>query len=99
MKNKPQQTPKTKKQFLDFFSKIPTDKWTTCGNYHTVDRRRSCAIGHAKNSFGHTIQVEAKLESLQANGLRLVEVNDQRSVSFPQRSAKERVLAFIKATM
>lgn len=99
MKNKPQQTLKSRDEFIQFFRRIPKKKWTTGGQF--CEHGRCCAYGHLGVRFSFSDSPSAQqlrqLETIHPSGRDVVATNDRRNDQFPQRSAKDRVIAWLKA--
>lgn len=83
---------KTAKEFYDFFSAIPEEKWTI-GTFLSEDGR-CCAMGHLGCSRDNTTAPGMALENIfQATGRFVTEVNDW---FYPRETPKQRILAALE---
>lgn len=86
---------KTAKEFHDFFSAIPEEKWTI--GAFLSDDGKCCALGHLGCSWDDTTENGMAIENIfQATGHCVTEVNDG---IYRGDTPKQRILAALEDAM
>lgn len=82
--------------FIDKFSSIPEDNWTT--DVFVSEDNKCCALGHCGVRYDRTTEEATALFRLFRNSrFSVVSVNDDEyPVAYPQTTPKQRVLAALR---
>lgn len=93
---------KTLKEFHQFFSEIPHEKWTS-GVFCQEDSSIRDALGHTfeESSDGLVPSQDSYdlLEQVSKMKFTLVEINDKPQQGYPQARPKARVLSYLENAM